>query len=199
MWLCRHSPKGLILVMDRLAADISRCCVAAASRFVQQVAKKPEIYRSPRIIVVKTGRECIGALDGENRITMQSVYNLQAVNESTSLDAILGILNSRFVRFIIYKIFPAYELLFPQTNQTRLESIPMALGSEDRVTSLARLVQRILTLKKNLTSPIVQHETVVVQRQMVAIDAQIDTLVLELYELTNEEVPIVQQATAPSW
>ena len=148
--------------------------------------------------MVKTGREYVGALDLEDRVTMQSVYNLQAVNESTNSHAILGILNSRFVRFIIYKTFPAYRLLVSQMNQTTLESIPMVLGSEDRVTSLARLVQQILALQKNLTSLMALPETVVIQRQIDAIDSQIDTLVFELYELTDEEIRIVQQATTPS-
>lgn len=40
------------------------------------------------------------------------------------------------------------------------------------------------------------HEKAVIERQIAATDHQIDQLVYELYRLTDEEIRIVEEATA---
>jgi len=42
------------------------------------------------------------------------------------------------------------------------------------------------------------HEKESIQRQIDAADKQIDQLVYQLYELTDEEIRIVEEATAPA-
>jgi len=42
-----------------------------------------------------------------------------------------------------------------------------------------------------------KHECDIVQQQIDAINAQLDQLVYELYGLTDKEIAIVEEATAP--
>jgi hypothetical protein len=76
-------------------------------------------------VVVKTGARVVAARDDNSVVTMQSVYSLHRKLEGVDYDALLGLLNSRAVRFFVSKTFTAYKLLFPQLNQTTLESVPL--------------------------------------------------------------------------
>ena len=51
-----------------------------------------------------------------------------------------------------------------------------------------------LALHKQLPEARTPHERTTLQRQIEATDGQIDTLVFELYGLTEEEIEIVEEA-----
>jgi predicted DNA binding protein len=53
----------------------------------------------------------------------------------------------------------------------------------------------MLSLHKELASVKTEHDRTVIQRQIDATDRQIDRLVYELYDLTDEEIKIVEEAT----
>ena len=54
------------------------------------------------------------------------------------------------------------------------------------------LVQRMLDKYKRLQAVNTEHERSVLQGQIAATDEEIDHLVYELYELTDEEIAIVE-------
>jgi len=54
------------------------------------------------------------------------------------------------------------------------------------------LVETMLKLHKDLPKAMTPHEQESLQRQIAAIDKRIDTLVYELYGLTEEEIVIVE-------
>jgi hypothetical protein len=54
------------------------------------------------------------------------------------------------------------------------------------------LVERMLALHKQLAAAATDHEKSVLERQIGATDRQIDRLVYELYDLTEEEIGIVE-------
>jgi hypothetical protein len=60
---------------------------------------------------------------------------------------------------------------------------------------MVALVTQMLDLNKRLQDASLDHEKTLLQRQIEATDAAIDTLVYELYRLTEEEIKIVEGAT----
>ena len=60
---------------------------------------------------------------------------------------------------------------------------------------MVALVERMLALHQKLAAATVPPDKELYQRQIEATDRQIDALVYELYELTEEEVEIVEGAT----
>jgi hypothetical protein len=58
------------------------------------------------------------------------------------------------------------------------------------------LVEGMLALHKRAAAAKTRHEQTSLARQIEATDAQIDRLVYELYGLSEEEVAIVEDATA---
>jgi len=61
---------------------------------------------------------------------------------------------------------------------------------------MVKLVEQMLSLNKKLAKLKTPHEKNVIQRQIEATDRQIDSLVYELYGLTEKEIKIVEEATA---
>jgi hypothetical protein len=57
---------------------------------------------------------------------------------------------------------------------------------------MVELVDHMLDLHKKLHDANTPHEKETLQRQIDATDRQIDLLVYELYELTEEEINVVQ-------
>jgi len=57
---------------------------------------------------------------------------------------------------------------------------------------MVALVEQMLSLHKKLAEAKTDHEKTNLQRQIDAADRQIDRLVYELYELTDDEIRIVE-------
>ena len=57
---------------------------------------------------------------------------------------------------------------------------------------MVKLVDQMLELNKKLSGSRVPTEKQLIQRQIDATDKQIDKLVYELYDLTDEEIKIVE-------
>jgi len=72
-------------------------------------------------------------------------------------------------------------------------SDPQDVARHDKMVSL---VERMLDLHKRLAETKAGHEKTLLQRKIEATDKQIDRLVYELYGLTEEEIKIVEEATA---
>ncbi len=57
---------------------------------------------------------------------------------------------------------------------------------------MVELVERMLALHKQLAAARTGHDKTMIQRQIDATDKQINRLVYELYDLTDEEIAIVE-------
>lgn len=173
--------------------DISRYQIATPSRFIAKQAKNAILYEHPKVVIVKTGRTCIAALDEDGVVTMQSVYNVHPCGEEMNVALLLAFLNSKFVRFFVHKTFTAYKLLFPQLNQTTVKGIPVPRCSHRGL--LAQRVGTMLDLHKRLAKARTPQEKTVIKRRIATTDRRIDELVYELYGLTDDEIAIVEAAT----
>jgi len=71
-------------------------------------------------------------------------------------------------------------------------------GDVARYNGICSLVSDMLKLARQLQLTKTPHEKESIQRQIDAADKQIDQLVYQLYELTDEEIRIVEEATAPA-
>jgi len=178
-----------ILVGD----DIDPYHIDQPSRFVQKTTKDTALYQAPKIVIVKTGDRCIAALDTVGFVTMQSVYNLHISCPDLTHEALLGLLNSRFVRCYIYKTFTAYKHLFPQLNQTTVQSIPVPVDMLQKQAPLVQLVRHMLSLHEKLAAANTTHDKIVLQRQIEVADRQIDLLICGMYGLTSEEMKVLEQ------
>jgi len=115
---------------------------------------------------------------------------------------LLGILNSKLFWFSISNIsIPfgtragdyRYRLIYQYMEKVPIRVIDQQHpGDRSRHDQIVSLVEQMIELHKTLSLVKTPQEKTSLERQTTAIDAQIDKLVYELYELTPDEIAIVE-------
>jgi hypothetical protein len=150
---------------------------------------------APKIVFPDIATGCRFALDEGCYFGANTMYFLP-----TSNLALLGLLNSRLAFFFFQQTCAALE--GPAESYLRffgqyLEGFPVSLPETESSHQIRfnRLVDQMLTLHKQAASAKATHERNVIQRQIEAMDREIDALVYEMYGLSDEEIRIVEEAT----
>jgi len=162
---------------------------------------KTKLGARPKILLRKTGDRILATLDDSGIFPEQSLYFL--FNNQSALDFryLLGILNSALATFYYRNRLITNRRSIAQLKKVHLDAIPIRTINFDDPTDAARhdkmvaLVERMLALHHELAAATVPTDKQLYQRQIEAIDRQIDALVYELYGLTEEEIEIVEDAT----
>jgi adenine-specific DNA-methyltransferase len=125
----------------------------------------------------------------------KSILNiLHPENNIDELKCLLGILNSKLLS-LYYKqrAVKSARKIFPKVVIKNLREFPYPIiGSSIQSKRLVQLVDCTLDFNKRLNKTKVPLTRKQLQRQINAIDRQIDQLVYHLYGLTEEEIRIVE-------
>ncbi|MDA1050726.1 MAG: N-6 DNA methylase [Planctomycetota bacterium] len=129
-------------------------------------------------------------------------YGLYARNEAPSLHFLLGLLNSKLLDWLVKLSNSRFGHGYYSYNRQYIEPLPIRVPEEGEPRSeslhdgMVGLVEQMLTLHKRSATAKTTHERTALARQISATDEEIDRLVYELYGLTDEEIRIVEEATA---
>ncbi|WP_069805470.1 Eco57I restriction-modification methylase domain-containing protein [Thermogemmatispora onikobensis] len=174
--------------------NVTRYYIAPPTRFVHTLTKPAGFYQAPKIVVVKTGRRCVAALETAGLATMQSLYSLHLLDERLAYEALLAILNSRLIDYYLYKTFTAYKRLFPQLNQTTLASIPLPPRLAAHQEPLVVAARSMMALQERLAASTRAEERQALHQQRLRLETQINTLVFRLYGLSEAETRMLESA-----
>ncbi len=166
--------------------------------------KNKSFYETPKIVVRETGKRITATLDLEHRYVLSTLYSVypESTNDSLSLSYLLGIINSELATYFMRII--ALDLTkgaFTKVRTNQLARLPIRTIDFSDPADVARhdqmveLVEAMLSLHQRLAEAKTAYDKRGIQRQIDATDRQIDRLVYELYELTEEEIGIVEEAT----
>ena len=140
------------------------------------------IYSSKRILVRQIPSKfpfCINACLIENTM-LNDRNSMNIVNfKNYSQEFVLGILNSKLISFwFVYKFGKMQRGIFPQFKINELEMFPIIKVKETDQVLIEELVKKIHTLKSQNIST-------------TEFENKIDLIVYKLYDLTYEEVQII--------
>ncbi len=113
---------------------------------------------------------------------------------------LLGLLNSLLLRLFIHSVctdLQGNSFNFSAVFVERTPIRPIDFSNPAEVARHARMVQLVeemLSLHSQLAAARTSHEKTSLQRQIDATDRRIDRLVYELYEMTEDEIRIVEEA-----
>ena len=123
-------------------------------------------------------------------------------NIPLSLCYILGLANSKLTSWYGGLILPNFgKNIFPKLNPNDIKELPIRTINFDDPADVARhdqivnLVDQMLDLNKKLAESKTPQEKEMLRRQIESTDKQIDQLVYKLYDLTDEEIKIVESQT----
>ena len=144
----------------------------------------PDVYNKERIVVRQIGKYPEGTLVKPFIMTLNTIYNIFLHEENEAfLRFLLGLINSKLFQFYWFKKFYDNKATFPKIKKGPLESLPIKEPTNEIVGSFSSLVNTILETKKQSPSADTTH-----------LESQIDQLVYQLYDLTEEEIAIVENA-----
>ena len=112
---------------------------------------------------------------------------------------VLGLLNSKLLEWYIRQTatqmrggYYSYESRF--IRRLPIREIESA-SAEDKLRHerIAGLVEHMLSLQRQLSLARTEHTSTVLHRQIEVVDAQIDRLVYDLYDLSEQDVSIVEE------
>src|SRR5215212_6845775 len=142
--------------------------------------------RDPKIVYPIIAPECRFALDDKGFFINDKLFTLP-----TSDMSLLALLNSKLANFYFGCVCAALEgsgKRYLEFRAQYVDQFPVKSPflQEEQRTRLVPLVERMLSLHERLAEAKIERERTVIQHQIDATDRQIDQLVYELYDLTDE-------------
>ena len=129
------------------------------------------------------------------------VYSILPSNQNLEdIKYFLGVVNSKIMWWFLSNTGNVLRGGYFRFKTNYLKPFPIRTidfsdpADKARHDKMVALVERMLALHKQLADVKTDHEKTLVERQIEATDRQIDTLVYELYGLTEEEIGIVEGA-----
>ncbi|MBC7237609.1 MAG: restriction endonuclease subunit M, partial [Chloroflexi bacterium] len=165
--------------------------------------KNLDVMKTPKILVPDIADRASFALDQAGEYAFTSGYGITlGTGKSESVKYVLGLLDSGLLDFFLKKVSTTMRGGFFRYFTQYIEQLPIRTIDFSDPADVARhermvsLVERMLALHQELAAARTPTQKTMLQRQIEATDRQIDRLVYELYELTEEEIAVVERSTA---
>jgi len=160
--------------------------------------RDPAIFARPeKIFIRQTGDSLIATLVGKGIIARNNLHVI--INASDlNLRFYLALINSRLMQFLYEILNPEKGEALAEVKKTHVEQLPIPVvdwnDKKQRKVhdNLVSLVDQMLTAQTKLQEAMSDSDQKLAQQRVSILDRQIDTLVYELYDLTEEEIGIVE-------
>ncbi|WP_157150026.1 Eco57I restriction-modification methylase domain-containing protein [Brachyspira sp. SAP_772] len=131
-------------------------------------------------------------VSNEGEYILDSMAFISGLNSREKAYYILGVLNSNLVYFWIrHNVHEYGQTGFRLSNQY-VEIIPIPEPDKDTEDKLVNLVDNIIDLNKKLSSEKNPNTIEMLNTRIQAVDAAIDKIVYSLYNLTDEEIRVIE-------
>ena len=164
--------------------------------------KNIDMMRSPKILIPDIANHASFAFDEEGQYTFVSGYGITMRKDTReSPKYMLGLLNSKVLDFYLKQVSTIIRGGFFRYFTQFIAQLPICTIDFNDPEDVARhdrmvaLVQRMLDMHEKLAAASIPADKTLYQRQIEATDRQIDRLVYDLYDLTPEEIAIVEGAS----
>jgi adenine-specific DNA-methyltransferase len=166
--------------------------------------RSPEWFVGTRILVreVTANGNIQATLVEGDFVFSNSIDGIRLKNNRYSILYILGVLNSKLISFFHSNTSAnAFKDAFPKVLIKDLLNLPLPkneLSTADeraRHDRMVQLVDQMLEAKKQLASARTERDKTFYENKCATLDRQIDSLVYELYGLTEAEIAIVEEGS----
>jgi hypothetical protein len=173
--------------------DISRWLVTFGERYCyfNRSAKRGGCWDASihnaknKLLLRQIGHYPEAALDPKGYAVLNTAFMVVVKSPGTKSEYLLAVLNSSVVRCFWTNKFKDDRQTFPKIKGEYLKQIPIPKASPSQQAPIIKFVEQILAAKKR--DP---------EEDISAMEREIDRLFYELYGLTQEEIAIVEKATA---
>ena len=143
------------------------------------------VYSCDRIVVRQIGIYPEGCICPSGLYTLNTIYNLYLWNNKLCLKYLLGLINSKLLHYYWILTYSDSKKTFPKIKKAPLDSMPIVYTQDSRIKNrIVSLVTDIIDFKRTAPNTDTSLE-----------EQEIDYLVYKLYDLTYDEVKIVDPET----
>ncbi len=167
----------------------------------QLYPKNLDLWECPEIMVPYMVSRLAAYYDEENYYFVNVTtggFGITLKTPDISLKYLTGLLNSHVLNWFLKSVSTTFRGGYFAANKQFLDQLPIRTinfadpADKARHDRMVTLVTQMLDLNKKVQDARLEQEKTLLSRQIEATDAAIDTLVYELYGLTEEEIAIVE-------
>jgi len=163
--------------------------------------KRTDIFEATeKIFFRRVGDRLIATYDDRQFYALNTLVVITLMPQvKFSLKYLLGLINSKLLNFYYVKYLKSTKKVFSEIQARQLAQLPIRpidfADPADREchNRMFALVEQMLALHRQLAAARIEHEQTNLKRQIDATDRRIDRLVYDLYDLTEEEIRIVEK------
>ena len=140
-------------------------------------------FDDEKIVVRQTSDKLIATIDIEKYLCMNNLHVITKLSEAkeVSFKFLLGLINSKLLDFYYTLLNPEKGEALAEVKKENLSRLPINVMDNKLQKKIIELVDRILNKKQKDT-----------KADTTDLESQIDQLVYQLYDLTEEEIKIVE-------
>lgn len=151
----------------------------------------------PKILIRQIGKYPICCIDRKGYHCLNTLFMLVPKNTMSPIfiEAVLGILNSKFIKYYWNRKFYDQRDTFPKIKGSYIEKLilPKELfEKKNYAVSLSDSVNEIIDLYNKLGREKLESSKVSIKEKIDFLKDKVDSLVYKLYDLTSEEIRIVE-------
>lgn len=159
--------------------------------------RNEKIFNSPKIIVRQTGDKIIANIDTEKYITRHSTHCLINEYKEINLLFLLAVLNSEVTDFFYNYLIPEKGKVFAEVKGINIKQLPVPNVNESNKkyeTLIINSVEQLLQLNKDLQTATLETKKEQIKTKIDYHEDKINLLVYQLYNLTEEEIRMVENS-----
>jgi len=156
--------------------------------------RDPKIFEAEEKIAVRqTGDRIIATVIGRDIICRKNLHII--VSNAICHKFLLGILNSKLTDFYYYQMNPERGEALAEVKKRHVEQLPVPKNvSKKQEAEIVKHVDRLLQLNKDLQSATLPNQAELLRQRIAHCENQIDAIVYELYELTRNEIELIENS-----
>ena len=162
-----------------------------------------------KIVIRQIGATPIAAIDTNKYYSLNTVYNITGLGEEYSYEYILGLLNSKLIKFFWKKNFSDSKILFPKIKKAYLDKLPIKKATPFEKERINSIVLDLMKLQKPLllvASKIAKsdaskkgyydlvEEKTKIKQEIDKLEFNLNALVYRLYGLNQKEIEIIEES-----
>jgi len=147
---------------------------------LNKFSKEKLFFESERILIRETGATITALYLDSLLYSNRSLYSILITDNRFNIKFVLGCLNSKVLQFYYQTKFKAETELFPKIRIIQAKELPIPIVEKEQQQPVITLVNQILSIKKE--NP---------EMDTSELEKEIDRLLYGLYELTEDEISII--------
>lgn len=155
---------------------------------------------SEKLFMRQTGDSLTGCFDDSQYLCLNNMHVLVPQNNSKNIKFYLGLINSKLLNWFHQSNNPEVGEALAEIKKIHVAQLPIHTIDFDNPKEKAAhdkmvdLVEKMLAVKKSLAEAQTDKDKTFFERYCSSLDAQIDRLVYDLYDLTADEIKIIENS-----